>query len=340
MEGDPARQAISAEQPPLELARKWIADPRPVYKAWAAELIRRHDLSYLSRELIGALGDVSQPDPQNNSESDVDRMRFGILDALIQLHVPLPKSVGQSLFSRYPAQAVILLYGDRKPDVRMGAHLIDNCKSDECWLVVAQCLARQRGGPVELLQRLKIKAEVKVFDPNRGEGMSLASAGGVPGRGCASAIYAGWPEPHAYHLATGSDVSTGYTLLMAGRYPVYCLREPAGCSEPHIFRDRNEYILELLADMLGTKRESLGVVTRPSVQLHWTTAERYRSELQAFVAGSQHQYAELASLLLRHRDLTPEESEHCRLNLEIEVIDRRSDRSQFIPNVGVGDHLQ
>jgi hypothetical protein len=76
------------------------------------------------------------------------------------------------------------------------------------------------------------------------------------------------------------------------------------------------------------------------VQLHWTTAERYRSELQAFVAGSQHQYAELASLLLRHRDLTPEESEHCRLNLEIEVIDRRSDRSQFIPNVGVGDHLQ
>jgi hypothetical protein len=338
---DPERQVISAEQPPIELARQWIADSRPVYRAWAAELIRRHELEYLSQELIGALGDVSQLDPHSASESDEDKMRLGILDALIQLHVEVPESVGQALFSRYPVQALILLYGNGCPNVKVGTHILDNCESDECWLVAAQCLAGDSGGPVELLQRLQIKAEVRVHDPDRGEGCSPGPGrGGIPGRVGWAVPHAGWPELYTYYLTARWNVWLGNTLLAGGKYPVYYVREPGGGSERLVLEDRNEYILEILAERLGTKRESLGLATHPSVQLHWTTAERYRSDLRAFVANQQRKYAELVSLLLRHRGLTPEESKRCHLNLDIEVIDRRSDRRQSIPNVGVGDHLE
>jgi hypothetical protein len=57
-----------------------------------------------------------------------------------------------------------------------------------------------------------------------------------------------------------------------------------------------------------------------------------------FAAAQQQQYAELVSLLLRQHELTPEESSRCHLNLDIVVRDRRSDLSQPIPSVGVGDH--
>jgi hypothetical protein len=61
-------------------------------------------------ELIDALGDISHLDAHNWPETDEDRMRLVILDALIQNGVRVPESVSQALLVRYPAQAVILLY--------------------------------------------------------------------------------------------------------------------------------------------------------------------------------------------------------------------------------------
>ena len=343
--GDPQRQVISAERSPIDLARRWVSDPRPLYKAWAAELIRRHELRFLAQELMGALNGVGPLDSHDTSMTDEDKMWLGILDTLIQLRVWPPPSVGQALFSRYPEPALVLLYGRGCPDVKVGAYVIDARYRDEYWLVAAQCLARQVGGPVELLQRLRIAAEVIVDDPNRrAELPPRVAEGPYPNRIRVSAPPDGWPELHTYQLAAGCDVGLGCTLLMGGRYPVYyvreSVREPVAGLGSHLPLDRNEDILELLADRLGMKQESLGVITHSSEELQWTTVEHYRSDLQAFVADHQRRYAELVSLLLRHRDLTPEESERCRPNLDIGVFDGRSDRRQPIPNIGVGDHRE
>lgn len=343
LSGDPQQQVVSGERPSLELAHQWIGDPRPVYKAWAAELIRRHHEPGVSwdRELIDALGDVSRVDPYYTPDSDEDKMRLAILDTLIQLHVRIPDSVGEALFSRYPAQALILMYGNGSPAVTVSAHIIDDSTSDESWLVAAQYLASAKRGPVELLQRLQIKGQVQVYDPKRGGGGGGGVFGGVPTQHFLRQLTSpGWPTFITYRLVTGWDAVPGGTLLLGSRYPVYYMREPHELSESRIHGDRNEYILEILAKTLQTKPESLGVVTHPVVQFQWTTAEQYRADMQTFVAGLQHRYAELISRLLRNNYLTLEESERCTLKLDIEVLDHRTDKSQSIPNVGVGDHLK
>jgi hypothetical protein len=316
------RQEAALERPLIDLAEQWLKDPRPMYRAWGADIIRRIEVRHLNSELlIAALGDVSHIDPRDYYE---EKARLGILDALIQLRVQVPEETSEGLFGLYRAQALILLYRGACPAPAVGAHILDKCQyDDECSVVAAQCLARQRGGPVELLERLQVKAEVEVLDtalslPPPPAAPKLARIWVGPGPRY------GFPELYTYYLTSVSEVGGGQTLLAAGRYPVYYVRAPDESRPPtgHLPLDRNEYALELLADKLGTKREALGLVTRPVLQLHWITAEQYRSDLQAFAAGQRHHYAELASLLLRQGELTPEESSRCHLNLDIVVRDR------------------
>jgi hypothetical protein len=168
---DLGQQVAAAEATSEELARQWIKDPRPVYKAWAAQVIRQHEWQGLfTADLIDALGDLSHLDaPGSAPEIDEDRARLSILDALIQGRVSVARNVSLALLSRYPAQAMILLYERGCPAVMVGTQILDGAKSDEAWLVAAQCLAGEKGGAIELLQRHQIAAVVKVFDPNRGE---------------------------------------------------------------------------------------------------------------------------------------------------------------------------
>jgi hypothetical protein len=184
-------------------------------------------------------------------------------------------------------------------------------------------------------------AQVKVFDKNRGEGPSFGSAGGVMG-GLVGLrpIPAGFPELRTYDLIAGSDAPIGYTLLSQGRYPVYYKRMRGELSPVNHPRDRNADMLEIIGRRLGESWKTVGVVAHPAVQFQWTTEERYRLDLGDFVASQQREFAGLVSLLLRRRALTPEESEACHLNMDVEVIDRRSDRSQVIRVTGLGEHLQ
>jgi hypothetical protein len=269
-------------------------------------------------------------------------MRLAILDALIQIHVRVPKTIGQALLSRYPAQALIFLYRDGCPDAGDNVAMLNNTDSDEAWLLAAQCLANQKGGLLELLQRFKVEGQVKVYDGGRGEGELFGgSPSGTLGVAAAFTRVPGWPEPHTYALSTGRDVSSGHTWLLGQRYPVFYTRLAGIISDAsRVHGDRNEYILELLGESLGPNHKALAVTTHPAVQLQWTTAEQYRSDVRAFIADQQRRFADVLSTLVRSYILTPEESERSRLNLEMEVIDRRLDHSQSIPNIGVGEQIR
>lgn len=332
---DPSLQIAAAELPVKELARQWIKDPRPVYRAWAAQIIRQHEWEGLfTAEMIDGLGDLSHLDA--TSETSEDRMlRMVMLDALIQGHVNVARSVSQALLIRYPAQALILLYERGCPGVLVDTQILDGAKSEEAWLVAAQCLVGEKGGPIELLQRLRIAAEVKVFDPNVTEGGGFGIPGGTGlagvGGGFAPPPFP-WPRSFDYTLSM-----RGNTLLRGDRYPVYYTRGSTS-SGLATHGDRNEYTLQILRDKFGAARGPQPLLPHPSLELHWTGLDQYRSDLQAFVADQQSRYAELVSLLVRSRALTPEERERSRLQLDIEVHNGRSYQTQPIPNVGLGEH--
>ncbi|HEY1756123.1 MAG TPA: hypothetical protein VGG72_12045 [Bryobacteraceae bacterium] len=105
---DPGQQVVLAERTASELARQWINDPRPLYKAWAAEIIRQHEWQPSFRaELIAALGDLSHLEASSGViGTDEDRMRMVILDALIQGRVRVARNISEALLIRYPAQVV------------------------------------------------------------------------------------------------------------------------------------------------------------------------------------------------------------------------------------------
>jgi hypothetical protein len=78
-------------------------------------------------------------------------------------------------------------------------------------------------------------------------------------------------------------------------------------------------------------------VTR-SVRLQWRTAGQYRSEIQAFATEQQWRYDSMISSLMSHGLLTSAEREQCGPTLDFEVVDDRLNRSEPVPNAGVGDH--
>jgi hypothetical protein len=96
--------------------------------------------------------------------------------------------------------------------------------------------------------------------------------------------------------------------------------------------------MEILAEKLGVTREALSLTFHPFKQFHWSTADQYRRDLEAFAAYHRHRFEELLSSLVRHGKLTQEQSDRCRLNLDIAVQDYRSSPKEALPTVGVGDH--
>src|SRR5713101_7978671 len=97
----PDRLAQTNKEERLVLAKQWIQDPRPLYKAWAAELIRSDHIDSLTPQLVAALGDEDQLPPGFEA-------RLPIIDALIEIGAQVPAPIVNSLFSRYPAQALLL----------------------------------------------------------------------------------------------------------------------------------------------------------------------------------------------------------------------------------------
>jgi hypothetical protein len=99
-------------------------------------------------------------------------------------------------------------------------------------------------------------------------------------------------------------------------------------------------VLGILARKIGLYRDRrLSLELSPSAKLHWTTADQYRSDLQAFAAEQQRRYRELTSALVERGLLTPSERDQCRLSLEILIDDLRFNRTTQIPILGVGDRI-
>lgn len=356
-DGKGPRQIVAdLDAPFLPVARQWIKDPRPLYRAWATELLGRSNDWSMAPALVAALGDLNrlrglQPLPTANTiEDDEGKARLAILYALIQGHYPVPKEVSLALFARYPAQALILLYRDGCPDIATSLFVLRNSAADAAWLLAAECLAAP-AGTVELLQYLHVKGTVQVLDqekPNwRGGAMGGVLGGILGGVGSgASDPRSPWPAAVTYTLNVGgysNATQVRLTSQVAG-YGVFYARERGWTlwrqSDSPRRDDRSEYVLGILKQHIGLYNDKpLSLELAPSAKLHWTTAEQYRSDLQAFADEQQRRYGELISALLYRGLLKPAEIDRCKLSLEIRVTDLRFNQLTPIPILGIGDRI-
>jgi hypothetical protein len=355
----PRRQVERLDAASLELARQWITDARPLYRAWAAELIRRNNAREMGPALVAALGGVDEfslgmaPNPDAE-----DSARLSILDALIQVGYPVSKEVSLGLLRRYPAQALILLYRAGCPETATSLFVLQDSSADTAWLLAAECLAAP-GGAIELVKRLHIQGTVQVLDQEKpvwwtGSGLGLLGiyVSSVSGRRSevdthALNLRSEWPDVFTYtlNLRTNSPGSGVRLTPENAEYEVVYTREYRWTTwrqtDWQRHGDRSEYVLGILARKIGLYRgRPLSLELAPSAKLHWTTAEQYRLDLQAFATEQQRRYGELTSALIERGLLTAAERDQCHLSLEILVDDLRLNRTVQIPILGIGDRLR
>jgi hypothetical protein len=341
----PVSRLSKLQESQVSLARQWAKDPRPLYRAWAAEILRRSGGASMRIDLLPMLGDPAELRKLSPFKdvyeplSDEDRLRLTILHALIERQSPVPEDVGLALFARYPAEAVVALYRSRCPSTAASVYIREHAQSDAIWLAAAQCLAGQPGGPANLLQDMQ-KIQLTVWDRKK-EWMPRGVIGGIPG------IMLGglsdWPPYCAYFLYVGERAPISSTLLVTGKYPVYYLEIPnaASVGRPTSgnLPDRGDYVFEILAERIARITGNVVAPVTRSVRIQWRTAGQYRSEIQAFAAEQQQRYDAMLATLLSQGLLNAAEREQCGPTLDFEVVDDRLDRSEPIPNAGIGDHL-
>jgi hypothetical protein len=158
----PDRLAQTSKHERLALAKQWIQDPQPLYKAWTAELIRSDHLDSLTPQLVAALGDEDQP--PSGFEA-----RLAVIDALIEIGAQVPAPIVSSLFSRYPAQALLLANRPGTWSTTLMFDLLARAKSDECWLAIGNRLTTgvNPGVAAWLLRDLRVTATIEVEDTGR-----------------------------------------------------------------------------------------------------------------------------------------------------------------------------
>jgi hypothetical protein len=304
----------------VDLVKQWIADPEPRRRAWAANLSIEVPVGVFDVPLIAGL---------ERSEEEFERL--SILDALIQRSVRIPEKLGLALFPRYPAQATILLYNNGCPAVETSKEILRNAIADEVWLVAAKCLATQAGGPVELLQTIKPKATIEVWDvlPSR-------LMGGKPGGPLGGIIRdtTEWPPFSQYELTTyaSPQVSRG---LSGGEHPVYYARiswEWKQTSNWLEHGDRSRYAF----DILYPRALWWSYGPEPEARLHWVTPDQARIDLEVFARDRQMLYRDMLDYLTRSGRLTQTERAVCPQSIQLEVLDRRADRRLPLPNVASG----
>jgi len=286
----PDRLAQTNKEERLVLAKQWIQDPRQLYRAWAAELIRDH-IDSLTPQLVAALGDEDQM--PSGFEA-----RLAITDALIEIGAQVPAAIVSSLLSRYPAQALLLADRPGTWSTPLMFDLLARAKSDECWLAIANRLTTgvNPGVAAWLLRDLRITATVEVEDGGgRVPGGRLGGViGGVIGGIVQSVPQAGWPPRRGYDLTLGP--CDGCVLLADGPHPVYYLRGRVW-RETDRQMDRNVCVHEYLARLLSVPPDRLPISLQPKLIHKWTTPENYRVAGLAFLAEQEKNYREVAEQL-------------------------------------------
>jgi hypothetical protein len=127
----PDQLARTTKPERLILAKQWIQDSRPLYKAWAAELIRSDHIESLTPQLVVALGDADQPAVGLESEA-----RLAVLDGLVEIGAEVPALTLRAFFSTYPAQVLLLANRPGTWSTTLMFDLLARANSDESWLAI------------------------------------------------------------------------------------------------------------------------------------------------------------------------------------------------------------
>lgn len=298
-------------------------------RTWAAYRVGKYGLTELAPRLIEML---------KNRAANAGYETGAALDALIQLGVAVPAAALAGLFEFYPDEVMILLA--REPNANREAlfALARQSTSTTIWVAARNLLVETKAPGVAalLLSELRFKVTFRVVD-NEQVGYGGGAGGGMA-IGCGIfSVPPDYPPLASYELRQSAH--RGGTVLATGRHPVYyhrCVVEPGTGSWVHDYSqsvDRNVYVLEYLADLVGTHIVTDEFRADSSHRLVWKNNRQYQSEVEFIKAAVEGRFGALKRRLVKSGVLSEEEAAAIPPNVEVVAIDHRSNRRARLPEI-------
>ena len=319
-------------------------DPR-VVAWWAHDAMVAHDGASIP-ELL-SLAHLWQPlSPQTlpngagwprlsaRQEEERDAMA-AILDALIELHAPVPADTLHNMAPDFENAVAIILA--RMPSEESVPLSLDFYRSppepDLSLQYVSAALLALNSSPdfaARLLADIKVQARISV----------ILAGGERYGFGVGGSCFDSsgptrddWPVIGEYKLSR--ETSEGASVLVAGIDPIYVTRVESshhlgtGCGMG-IYLGA-EQRRRLIAEMLGVSPEEIPWKTSPQTDIEFEGPEQFNSALLAFVGEQQQMYQVTAEALEGHKLLAPSEVLESLPLLVLNLSDERGEEMGPLP---------
>jgi hypothetical protein len=317
-----------------ERAAEFLRAASTLEKSWGAHWAAVCRLRGLAGEIATEL---ARADPETLAKSVWDSepfwMAHSMLDGLIQLRQPLAEPVLESIAKGFPVEATILMLQFPEANRQLLAAIHAHSGGAE-WVAASNSLARMRapGFAATLLAEIPLSQWVVVSDtgdaPERGTAGSLASGGPTV------RVPPNFPVVGMYRL-TGQR-SPGDELVSDGSVPIYSHRIPLEPGVKQILDYPAEgyctRCLEIgyLAELSGVTRAEAAHVVEWRTAVRWTNLLEFGAEVSRGLTDQETALNHLAGLLISAGALGRAELQRP-LHIEVEIDDRRSDRSVPLP---------
>jgi hypothetical protein len=343
-----AQTSSAASQFPLEKTiESWLLSGNPRLVAWGAHDTRMAHDRYLAPDLL-SLASRWQPlapqaiDDSNHTELSQQQMderdaMAAVLDALIQMKVPVPADTLRNLAPDFGNDVAVLL--SRMPPEEAESVSFDFYRSPPehgrgIQYVSAALLALHPvpGFAADLLANLSVHATIFVVAPDTGA-IGSGHCDGACGPS-SDLSREGWPLIGQYALS--KQKTDGAFLLVAGVDPIYATRRESahylgeGCGMG-VYLGSGER-LRLIAEMLGLTPEEIPWQTEVSKSVEFQSVEQFNHAVLDFVEEQQQKYRATVTAMAAHGLLTSSEAEQSLPKLELELTDMRGEVATPMPD--------
>ncbi len=324
----------------------WLLSDDPRLVAWGAHDVLVSRNVELDADLLTLVTEWEPLDRQDvdgtptplsaEQENKRDAMA-AVLDALIQLDVPVPGDTLRRLATDFPNDVAILL--SRMTPEDAGPLALDFYHSPAehgygLQYVSAALLAQHppSGFAADLLGGIKVRADIFVVLPD-------SPSFGFGGSGCAACLVRtkpqrrNWPPIGQYSLA--KEKTDRSLLLVSGVDPIYATRQESDsyrdpCGGPSLGPEQRR---QLIAGMLNVSGNTIRWNVRPSATIAFQSDEQFRRELLQFIGNEEQKYRQTA-IALAHRGLMSDaEVQQSIPNLQIYTNDMRGESAAPIQNL-------
>lgn len=341
--GSQGQASPAAHVMPSETTLKdWLLSGDPRQVAWAAhDALLARDRNLMPDLLALAAGwqpvsrpvsDTSGPTELSPDQTDHRDAMLSVLDALIQMNVPVPADTLRALapdFGNAVAVLVSRMSAEDSGPLSFEFYRAPTSHDYGLQYVSAALLSLHPllGFAADLVSSIKVEAYINVVLPG-------VKPGGVGiGDGCIvpEDLHDDWPATGQYTLT--HEKSDGALLLVAGIDPIYALRKQSAqylgdCPTVTLGPEERR---RLVAEMLNIPSEAIKWQVRPYITIEFRSLQQFDEDLMAFVEEQQTKYRETIAGLAERDLLTPSERDQCLPELILQLFDQRGPGASPLP---------